>query len=241
MKWVGHRGLPAEYPENTLEGIIAACEAGAAGVEFDIQLSADGVPVLLHDESLLRTSGQNKHVADLTLLELQQQVVGEALRFNSKYSNLCIASLATVAQALAQYPSVKIFVELKQEPLKRFSSAEFLQRVASALGPIASHCVLISFSLDIVRQAQRMQLGPVGWVLKRYDNAALMQVQAQPVDYLICNYKKMDLSTQAPWPGSWQWFVYDVVEKNVMRDCLNRGIYWLETWDLNRAKQFANN
>ncbi len=53
---VGHRGAPAVAPENTLASFRAAFDAGARWVETDVHLSADGVPFLLHDDSLARTT-----------------------------------------------------------------------------------------------------------------------------------------------------------------------------------------
>ncbi len=51
-----HRGASANAPENTLAAFAAALEAGADGIELDIQLTRDGVPVVLHDDSLDRTT-----------------------------------------------------------------------------------------------------------------------------------------------------------------------------------------
>lgn len=51
-----HRGASAEAPENTLAAFSRAVEVGADGVEFDVHLSADGVPVVLHDDTLERTT-----------------------------------------------------------------------------------------------------------------------------------------------------------------------------------------
>ena len=58
-RWIAHRGGGALAPENTLAGIRLAARMGFSAVEFDVMLSADGTPVLIHDETLERTtSGQ---------------------------------------------------------------------------------------------------------------------------------------------------------------------------------------
>jgi glycerophosphoryl diester phosphodiesterase len=54
---MGHRGAAAHAPENTLTSIRRAAEAGAPWVEFDVMLTADGVPVLFHDDALERVTG----------------------------------------------------------------------------------------------------------------------------------------------------------------------------------------
>src|SRR3954452_7141634 len=53
---VAHRGASALAPENTLEAARLGWEAGADAWEFDVQMTRDGVPVIIHDESLLRTT-----------------------------------------------------------------------------------------------------------------------------------------------------------------------------------------
>ncbi len=67
---LGHRGLPGAGVENRLETFQAALDAGADGVEFDVQLSADGVPMVIHDASLRRTTGKEGLVTDFGAAEL---------------------------------------------------------------------------------------------------------------------------------------------------------------------------
>ncbi|NBC95169.1 MAG: glycerophosphodiester phosphodiesterase [Deinococcus-Thermus bacterium] len=56
-KIIGHRGAAAHAPENTLAGFRKARDLGCAMVEFDVKLSRDGVPVLMHDDHVARTAG----------------------------------------------------------------------------------------------------------------------------------------------------------------------------------------
>src|SRR6267378_4419963 len=60
---VGHRGAGTLAPENTLAGIRKAAAMGFGGVEFDVMLSADKVPLLIHDETLDRTTRGRGSVA----------------------------------------------------------------------------------------------------------------------------------------------------------------------------------
>lgn len=71
MKILGHRGVPTVYPENTLVSLLEAVRLGADGVETDVRLTADGVPVLVHDEDLGRLCGVDGRVGDLTLSQLK--------------------------------------------------------------------------------------------------------------------------------------------------------------------------
>jgi glycerophosphoryl diester phosphodiesterase len=71
MLRIAHRGDARNAPENTLAAIEAALAiAGCDGVEFDVRLSADGVPVLLHDETLTRVQGRNERVDELSAMTL---------------------------------------------------------------------------------------------------------------------------------------------------------------------------
>ena len=71
-RWiVAHRGASAHHRENSPEAFEAAIEAGADAVETDVRRTADGVFVCHHDETLHRTAGVDRAVADLTLAELR--------------------------------------------------------------------------------------------------------------------------------------------------------------------------
>ena len=77
----GHRGFCAHYPENTLISFDAAIELGVDAVEFDVWLTSDKVPVLMHDESAYRTCGVDVNLRDLTLEEVKKLDAGYAKKF----------------------------------------------------------------------------------------------------------------------------------------------------------------
>ncbi|MCR9220433.1 MAG: glycerophosphodiester phosphodiesterase [Alphaproteobacteria bacterium] len=68
---IAHRGLSAAAPENTIAAFEAAEAAGFAWVEFDVMLSGDGVPVVIHDETLGRTTDGRGKVAETPLATLK--------------------------------------------------------------------------------------------------------------------------------------------------------------------------
>ncbi len=67
-----HRGYSGKYPENTMLAFRKAVEAGADGIELDVQLTKDGVPVIIHDELVDRTTNGKGRVKEMTLDELRQ-------------------------------------------------------------------------------------------------------------------------------------------------------------------------
>lgn len=116
---LAHRGLHTEpgVPENSLAALAAAAEAGY-GVELDVMLSRDRVPVLSHDPSLERAAGRADKVADLTVAQLA------AIRLGDSDEHV-----PTLAQGLALLRGVPVMVELKQPNLRPGT----LERAVAAL------------------------------------------------------------------------------------------------------------
>ena len=117
---IGHRGASTQAPENTLAAFQLAIDQGADGVEFDVQLSADGVPVVIHDYDLQRTGGRDSKVSDLTSRELGRIDVGSW--FNKKHKShardeFATERVPTLAQVLDLLKSTDgpIYIELKCE------------------------------------------------------------------------------------------------------------------------------
>jgi glycerophosphoryl diester phosphodiesterase len=73
-KVIGHRGAPSYAPENTLDSFREARKRGAQWVEIDVKLTADSVPIVLHDSSLKRTTGVDRMAAQTLAADLPQSV-----------------------------------------------------------------------------------------------------------------------------------------------------------------------
>src|SRR5262249_5510589 len=73
-KVIGHRGAMAYAPENTLASFREARRRGATWVEIDVKLTVDGVPIVMHDASLKRTTGVDRLVAKTPHAELPKGV-----------------------------------------------------------------------------------------------------------------------------------------------------------------------
>jgi glycerophosphoryl diester phosphodiesterase len=72
-----HRGFSARYPENTLLAFRQAIAAGCDGIELDVHLSRDGIPVIIHDEDTLRTTGVQGQVGELSYSDLRRLDAGQ--------------------------------------------------------------------------------------------------------------------------------------------------------------------
>ncbi|MFZ3577101.1 glycerophosphodiester phosphodiesterase [Virgibacillus sp. DJP39] len=90
-KIIAHRGASKRAPENTLPAFELAYDLGADGIETDVQLTKDQIPVLIHDEGLKRTTNGYGFVKDYTLNELKQLDAGSW--FSPFYANTRLLSL----------------------------------------------------------------------------------------------------------------------------------------------------
>ena len=113
----GHRGFCAKYPENTMISFQAALELGVDAIEFDVWLTADKVPVLIHDGNCLRTCGKNVHVRDLTLKEVKKLRATYEDKFGDRFKGQDI-EIPTLEELLIlcreKYPHIKLGVEIKE-------------------------------------------------------------------------------------------------------------------------------
>lgn len=111
MRIIAHRGASAEAPENTLAAFERALAAGADMIELDVRLSADGVPVVIHDETLSRTTNGEGRVGDLSLEALKELSAGGW--FSADFLEEKIPTLAEVYDLVGQ--RAEINVEIKGE------------------------------------------------------------------------------------------------------------------------------
>ena len=113
---IGHRGNAAFAPENTLESFDQAVALGVDAIEFDVRVARDGVPVVIHDPTLERTTGRRAAVASLTAAELQTVDTGATFTrdggktFPYRGRGLTVPTLPEV---LARFPNVPMLIEVK--------------------------------------------------------------------------------------------------------------------------------
>lgn len=110
---IGHRGIPSGgYPENTLEGAIAAYEAGADVIECDIYLTTDKEIVIMHDGSTDRTCNGSMGVESSTLAQLKTLYVNKGYE-NKEGLNKC--EIPTLREFLAYFKDTdcRLFIEIK--------------------------------------------------------------------------------------------------------------------------------
>jgi glycerophosphoryl diester phosphodiesterase len=99
---IGHRGAKGHIAENTLASFQKALDLGADGIELDVHLSADGEVIVIHDETVDRTTDGKGRVKDLSLSQLRHLKIGDSHR------------IPTLAETIAFIPKNKLInIELK--------------------------------------------------------------------------------------------------------------------------------
>jgi len=206
---VAHRGYAGRYPENTLLSLSAAVAFGAHFLEFDVQLTRDGVPIVCHDDTLLRCGGSALRVLDHDWRDLRDAGVGEPSRFGDSFCGVKLSSLNEVARHLQMWPPTTSFVEIKQHSVAQFGAAETVARVLEALRELERPFVVLSFVDDVVTEAKKQGAALTGWVVTDYDDGGRRRLEALAADYVYCNQDKITRA-QALWPGPWHWVLYEV-------------------------------
>lgn len=111
MRVIGHRGNSSVAPQNTLAAFESACAAGVDAVELDVQLTADGYPVVIHDDEVDATTDGTGRVDGLTLAQVRALDAGSW--FAPAYAGQRVPVPAEVVDLLVRHPAVELLLELK--------------------------------------------------------------------------------------------------------------------------------
>jgi glycerophosphoryl diester phosphodiesterase len=153
VRVTAHRGHSLAAPENTLSAIAKAIDAGADYAEIDVQQTADGVVVLVHDSDLKRVAGVARKCGELSYDEIKKLDVGSW--FDPSFAGERVPSLVDVFD-LAR-GKIKLNIELKVDRSDR--------RLAAAVAALVrehgfeSDCLITSFSYDALLEAKRIDPG----------------------------------------------------------------------------------
>ena len=152
LEIIAHRGFSSIAPENTLAAFELAIARGASSIEFDIQLSADSVPVIFHDATLERITGVSGKVRDKNLSQLQTLDAGKW--FGAEFLG---QKIPTLKEALSILKNVDKFLYFDVKPHCEWSDSE----VASFVNTLndAGKCVITSFSDRFLGQVRRLSDG----------------------------------------------------------------------------------
>ena len=164
---IGHRGVAGLRPENTYCSFSLAAELGLNWIEFDVQLTKDNHWVVMHDDTLERTSNGHGKIGNYTLQQLETLQAG--LWFEPPYQNQPIPTLVKTIE-LAEKLGLHCNIEIKgadQDPEKHAKLMfDFAQEY---LGPLQSKHLISSFNLPcIVALRKHAPKIPIGYLIDRF-------------------------------------------------------------------------
>jgi len=206
MLLIAHRGHHAALPQNTLEAFEAAVSIGANGIETDVRVSRDGLPVLIHD----RISRTGEPVAELTRAEIEEI---------SGYQ------VPTLGEALESFPGILWNIEIK-------TPAALPATIETIKTHQAGHRILVtSFHHDVVAACASALEVNCGFLLAHRPRTlefpmADLNGNGNPrINHIVWDYETLDslLLNQAAENGFRNW-VYGALTRAEHDDCRALGI-----------------
>jgi glycerophosphoryl diester phosphodiesterase len=153
-----HRGSSAYAPENTLASFELALQHGADAIELDVKLSADGQVVIIHDQTLLRTTGQAGKVRETSLADIQKLDAGS--HFDIAFKGERIPTLAELFESIAD--RTKYDIELTNYASLADSLPEKVADLVERYG-LAGQILFSSFNpLALIRVRRKLPHNPIG-------------------------------------------------------------------------------
>jgi glycerophosphoryl diester phosphodiesterase len=156
---IAHRGDSAHRPENTLLSFAGALEVGAEIVEMDVQLTADGHVIVLHDPTLDRTTTGRGDVRRMTLAEVKAVSAGYPDRFGNAYAGERVPTFGEVLGLIRE--RARALVEIKTESVTEDADGGIEARVADEVrrAGMADDVALISFDHRAVMRLRSIAPG----------------------------------------------------------------------------------
>ncbi len=219
---VAHRGDATNYLENTLPAFESAARLGVRHVELDIQLTSDGIPLVLHDANALRTHGID---IDVRFHEVAT-LAGKGL-FDKHVFECPVPRLGDFVDWMIANPQMQVFVEIKKESLHTQGRSKVLSAIMDTLVPIAGRYTLISYDARVLGMAKQDRQ-PIGYVLPTMGDRYRMIARRLSPGILFADYRQI-LSKGSIWPGTWQWATFEVADRTIATRLTDLGLDYLET------------
>ena len=213
-----HRGASGSAPENTMIAMKKALETGAGYAELDVQETSDGELILLHDNTLERTSGIAWNIWETPYDSLLKIEVGAW--FAPEFANEPVPKLADVMDAVKG--KMKLNIELKMNGHQK----ELTEKVVDLIHEkqFENNCVITSFDLDAVKKVRHLDRNlKIGYIFSKYPENE--DVFTADVDILSVKYKLVneEFMKKARAHGK-EVFVWTVNDPELMKQYLKQGV-----------------
>lgn len=173
MEIYAHRGSSGTHPENTLVAFKEAARLPIAGVEFDVHLTKDLQLVVIHDESIDRTSNGNGYIKDMTLQELRQYDFGSW--FSEDFKN---ERIPTLEEVLKVFLTTKhcINIEIKSDIFQYAELEEYVLTLILTM-KLEKRVIISSFNHEAIQKVKRLKPSMKTALL-------FMETLVKPLDYM---------------------------------------------------------
>ncbi|WP_163969929.1 glycerophosphodiester phosphodiesterase [Oceanobacillus halotolerans] len=150
---IAHRGASKLAPENTMVAFKLAYQHGAEGIETDVQLTKDNVPILMHDEKINRTTNGEGFIKDLTYKQLQQYDAGKW--FHRKFEGSMVPTLETFLKWIKDKP-LYLNIELKNNKIDYKHLESIVYEMVTHF-KLQDHTILSSFNPNSIKRMKPFQ------------------------------------------------------------------------------------
>ena len=190
-RWIAHRGAGKLAPENTLAAFRLGASHGYRMFECDVKLSADGVPFLLHDDTLERTTDGSGNAAALPWSSLEKFDAGNW--HSPAFAGEPLASLASVAH-YCRANNYFLNIEIKPSPgMEAVTGTAVANAVAELWQGAGTPPLLTSFQTESLRAALLAQPQlPCGLLLDKLPDGWLQTALGLACVAVVCNYRLWD-------------------------------------------------
>ena len=219
-------------------GVDYALRCGAKWIEVDVQLTADGTPLLCHDPTLERSSRFSKSVACSSTAEVQQHGAWFADRFGTRFRGVPFATLEQLCIMIRDHNArnsfeepVRLFVELKGESAQQFGHQHLFDLISSVLARHAKDQdigAVISMDAELCERI-RSSRWPCGWVFSSWNADTRQKAEGLAPEFLFCNVKQFPKLREDVWQGPWRWVIYTVNDVATARAVMAMGVDLIET------------
>ncbi|XP_006811826.1 glycerophosphodiester phosphodiesterase 1-like [Saccoglossus kowalevskii] len=204
---IAHRGGGHDAPENTIAAIREAKKNGADGVELDLEFTEDGVPILLHDSTVDRTTNGSGNINSFTFEEVRKLDASHGHRLSSQFANERIPTLEEATEECLKL-GLKIFLDVKANPKQ---TAQTLSDLYNKYKILYQTSMVISFFPETIYRLRLLDSNIVTGLL--YRTGALTYATSDPT----AEYREFETWQSAAPPildvllywshHSWLWYL----------------------------------
>lgn len=182
MLRIGHRGACGYAPENTLASFRKALEIGVDGVELDTHPTKDGEIIVMHDETVDRTTDGTGLIREMTLDEIKKLDAG--LKFKEEFKG---EKVPTLKEALQILKGKWVHIEIKQQGIE-----DRVIEIVRSMGMAKKVCI-VSFHQDSVKRAKEVspeiKTGLISEKIEDLQSAIGLKADAFSLDHTVVDEK----------------------------------------------------